>query len=89
MPVPGSVIEHVRQIAGAASRVAVDRRVGVRAVRGARTLAGRDGAAGSDTSKPRLRKMATAWPMPPLNSSDVASRPVAKRCATPRTALES
>ena len=40
---------------------------------------------GSVTSKPRLRRIGTA-PVPPWNSSDVARRPVAYRCATPRTA---
>lgn len=86
MPVAGSVIEHVGQIAGGVSRAAVARATGVRVVRGARGGAVRDADGGSDTSKPRLRRIATAPCLSLLNSSGGASRPVAKRWATPRIA---
>ena len=92
MPVAGSVIEHVGQIAGGASRDRVARATGVRAARGARvarTGAGRTATAGSVTSKPRLRRIATAPSVLLPNSSEVASRPVANRCATPATARRS
>jgi len=92
MPVAGSVIEHVGQIADGASRTAVALTTGARGARGARTArtgAGRTATAGSVTSKPRLRRIATAPSVLLPNSSDVARRPVANRCATPTTALRS
>ena len=85
-------MKHVGQIAGGASRTAVARTTGARGARGARaarTGAARTATAGSVTSKPRLRRIAIAPSLLLPNSSEVASRPVANRCATPTTALRS
>src|SRR4051794_5704055 len=98
MPVAGKVIRQVGQIADGASRAAVERVVAERVVvvraagvrvRVAFTGTGRGADAGTVTSNPRLRRIATASCIPPWNSSEVARRPVANRWATPSAARAS
>ena len=90
-PVAGSVMEHIGRVADGASRTAVPRATGARApgvlAEHARRRPDRD--RGLGTSKPRLRRIATAPSLLLPNSSAVARRPVANRCATPTTALRS
>ena len=59
MPVAGRAIEHVGQIAAGVSRVAA-RAEAAGAARLLRARGARDAAGGSETSKPRFRRIATA-----------------------------
>ncbi len=96
MPVAGRTVKHVGHTAGgfsgSAERAVVRR--GVRVAGAAFAVARRAGAgaaagAAPGTSKPRLRSR-SATPTGLLrNSSAVATRPVAYRCATPRIACAS
>src|SRR5690606_36462675 len=96
MPVAGSTMKHVGHTAGAfsgsATRAVVVRR-GARAGEVDRAAVRRAGAgaagAAPGTSNPRLRSRSATLTGLLRNSSAVATRPVAYRCATPRIAWAS
>ena len=71
-------MKHVGQSATGRSGTATRRTVGFLGA-GDVGRVGRVAAAGSLTSKPRLRRISAAPLMPAPNSSEVASRPVAYR----------